>query len=537
MATPASETHASTEPEASQNEPDDESLIGLEGFSALSISENTIQHLPSTPKSNTTRKLFLRVCQKIRQKTTSYDRIEAAVYTFGHIDHPKLVKCGYTSRSDPTLRIREQGSRCHYEVELAYHSEPMYCAHRAEQIVHRLLANFGSPRFMCTCGKMHQEWFQAPMYLVITWIDRVTGWIISQKPYDDAGELTEVWRHNLDIFEASLETDSPRQWEEFFIRGRYIHPSEFLTSSNQRPRMPKQTHSDPSNPSLLSTSPSFASPKTPPRRVSNQGFSALQKSPSLFSPDTSSPTPQIVINQEESSSETSDSGDPGGDCALPPNDKHVPESDNSSFSVSSSRSLGDAPAPPGTEAVYNMRQHSKDDEQIDADDEAGDGEETQNEEAKNEDQCGTDVEIESENRPQDSTKDAEDRQANDSEQAEQHEDVRHEHPTTSEPTPNPPPLTRRLTFTWNAQRWARASFNFEFRPRQDLPPPKPQRTFSFRQAASAFPGFTFRGTNIDASPNQSNHLSKVPEPIPAVVQTAWVDWKEELEACLRQIDV
>jgi hypothetical protein len=182
-----------------------------------------------------------------------------------------------------------------------------------------------------------------------------------------------------------------------------------------------------------------------------------------------------------------------------------------------------------------MWQHSKGDEQIGTDDEVGDG---RNEEgAKNEDQRGTEVEIKSENKSQNTTKDAEDRQANDNEQAEQHEDVRHEHPIESELVPNPPPLTSWLTFSWNTQRWARASFNFEFRPRQDLPPPKPQRTFSFRQAVSVFPGFTFRGTNFDASPNQANHLSKELELIPAVVQIAWVDWKEGLEACLQQIGV
>src|SRR4051812_38859958 len=114
MAVPELETHASTESEASQNEADDEDLIGVEGLSTLSISENIIRHLTSTPKSNATRELFLRVCQTIRQKTTSRDRKEAAVYTFVHIDDPKLVKCGYTSRSDPAERIREQGSKCRY---------------------------------------------------------------------------------------------------------------------------------------------------------------------------------------------------------------------------------------------------------------------------------------------------------------------------------------------------------------------------------------------------------------------------------------
>jgi hypothetical protein len=101
---------------------------------------------------------------------------------------------------------------------------------------------------------------------------------------------------------------------------------------------------------------------------------------------------------DDCSDEQWDSEDDGGDGAVPPNDEDVPESDNGSSSLSSSRSLVHAPAPPGTEPAYEMRQHSKDDERIDADDEAGDRKETQNEEeAKNEDQRGTDVAIESEN--------------------------------------------------------------------------------------------------------------------------------------------
>jgi hypothetical protein len=509
MASPSSKIRRSTGSEARRNDPNDEDVDLVESFSKLNISENAHQHCSSTPtgttpKSGSTLNSYKKLCDTIRRDTTLLDERQGSIYVSRHINSPGFVKCGFTAR-------KEQATKCEYEVEPAYHSPPILCAYRAEQILYRLLATLGTQKSTCTCGQKHRGWYQVPLQLVILWIDRVTGWMESQQPYEKRS-LTEVWERNLQIFDESFKTAAPKQWEEFFTIRRFVTAGEFLAKQSPCSSISTQSNSPPAKVQALSSSPNFPRPQ---QRAVGQESPTASKHVDASTPNSSSPTPQNIESKEECSSEASD-------------------------------------AQSGSEV-----QDSEDDQEIDDHDRAGDGVETHLEKglehkgecSKNGDQCEANPEI---GRKMEATAKDTNFGAKAKDQAEPHKDDRPKEPEpgpsqepepgpSQEPEPgpsqDPPPApTRRPTFIWNPDRWSNVSFNFAPKPsKQDLPPVKLKKTFSFRQAAATFPVFSFTrvltglSAQLDARQSQQACSSTELEPIPAVVQTPWMEWMEWMD--------
>jgi len=506
MASPRSKIRRSTGSEARRNDPNNEDADLVESFSKLDISENAHQHCSSTPtgttpKSGSTLNSYKKLCDTIRRDTALLDEKRGSVYVSRHISSPGFVKCGFTARNGTARKIREQATKCKYEVEPAYHSPPILCAYRAEQILCRLLATLGTQKSTCTCGRKHRGWYQVPLQLVILWIDRVTGWMESQQPYEKRS-LTEVWERSLQDFEESFKTAAPKQWEEFFVIRRYVTAGEFLAKQSPCSSISTQSHSPPAKVQALSSSPNFPRPQ---QRAVGQESPTAPKHVDASTPNSSSTTLQNIKSEEECSSEASDA---------------------------QSRS---------------EVQDSEDDQEIDDHDRAGDGVETHLEKgfehkgecSKNGDQCGANPEI---GRKMEAT--AKDTRfgAKAKDQAEPNKD---DCPKKPEPGPSqdpPPAPTRRSTFIWNPDRWSNVSFSFAPKPsKRDSSPVQLKRTFSFRQAAATFPTFSFTrvltglSAQFDARKSQRACSSTELEPIPAVVQTPWMEWMDDVVGTLQRI--
>ena len=225
---------------------------------------------------------------EIRQQPTLRDLELGAVYVAKEMN-TDFIKVGYAMHRDAT-RVRDVATECGVSFEKTYRTPLFYCAHRTEQIVHKILSQEAYPRYGCECEDENHEWYEKTFDSLITLVNLVRTWT-TQKPYDlGKNALKDEWETALCNWENSQKTPKPLAWSEFFLMG--LELSELLPTSSPLGR--RHNYASTTNLASATTpSPRFRKTKNPPSQPpslchANSPTAGLQvNSCSAHSPSTS----------------------------------------------------------------------------------------------------------------------------------------------------------------------------------------------------------------------------------------------------------
>jgi len=110
-------------------------------------------------------------------------------------------------------------NKCEIRRESSYSTPPVLCAWRAEHIVHKLLHHCRHVRMQCKCQKQNREWFQNKYQDTIRLVQIVYSWL-QREPYDmEKLELKPEWHDALCRWMGTQESESPLDWNDFFLIG------------------------------------------------------------------------------------------------------------------------------------------------------------------------------------------------------------------------------------------------------------------------------------------------------------------------------
>lgn len=231
--------------------------------------------------SNAERENTTKTVQKIRERITVLDIGNGTVYVAKELG-TCFIKLGFSAEKDEQ-RLVQMMAKCKVDFQMPYYRSPSFeCAHRAEQIIHKLIHEWAYDTLDCKCGTKHHEWYKRDPEFVVTKFWLVYNWLV-QQPYDmETGNLKPKWERALRSWHRSQNAVAPPGWDEFFLNGLSL-------------------------PSVLIVSP-IASP-SPKSRKSRSSIQMVQMSPSP-------PRPR-PLSQANSSPAILRHGDGSND--LPPN--------------------------------------------------------------------------------------------------------------------------------------------------------------------------------------------------------------------------
>jgi hypothetical protein len=169
--------------------------------------------------------------KKIGQAVGELDVDPAIVYVAKERD-THFTKVGFSEFADAT-RFKVITKSCGVAFEKTYRTLPFRCAHRAEQIVHKVLHQWAHDRRQCKCGRINCEWYKRTFGFTIALVNLVHTWM-AQEPYDmRTRRLKDEWKEALFLWDNSQDTTKPLSWPEFFLIGLKLHllPKSSPTSS------------------------------------------------------------------------------------------------------------------------------------------------------------------------------------------------------------------------------------------------------------------------------------------------------------------
>jgi hypothetical protein len=171
---------ASSSPEDLSNiSEDDEQSELANRFSELHVSSGyDVSHSEAkgffSPLSRSAQRDLKLTARKIRRDLTITEagrRSEGIIYVAKDMKSSH-VKVGF-SMKETDARVNDITKSCKIWVEKSYKTSKVISAHRAEQIVHRLLANKAYDRFECECGSDNREWYENSFESTITQVSLV----------------------------------------------------------------------------------------------------------------------------------------------------------------------------------------------------------------------------------------------------------------------------------------------------------------------------------------------------------------------------
>jgi len=169
----------------------------------------------------------------IRQDLAPADEELGYVYVLQHTDET-FFKVGL-SKEKPQKRCKAIGKRCHIHVKVIHYTHLPFCAHRAEQIVHKLLHRYNHIMENCPCHHRHHEWFQLNRTEVVQHVEDVFSWLHRQ-PYDmNTRKLKPVWEHGLEVWNATQTKRKPLAWRDFFLADPSLDPRTAISSTVKSP--------------------------------------------------------------------------------------------------------------------------------------------------------------------------------------------------------------------------------------------------------------------------------------------------------------
>ena len=199
-------------------------------FSKLAITDGGLSSSPASPGyflelSRVERGLIRDTVRKIQQAITDSDRIGSPGLVYvAKQKGTRFTKVGYSSHEDASRTDQISGT-CGLEFEKIYQIPMLpYGAFRAEQILHKVLRQWGYDILNCKCLKEHREWYDKSFDFIITLANLVHTWM-RQEPYSTQNwELKPDWNNALNVWISSQDTRTPMAWSEFFLMGLLLKP-------------------------------------------------------------------------------------------------------------------------------------------------------------------------------------------------------------------------------------------------------------------------------------------------------------------------
>ena len=170
---------------------------------------------------------------KIKEDLPKKDKQRGYVYIFRDPARPNLLKIGKTDL-EVSKRRENIERRCRITLETVYQEGegmdllPLRNCQRAEQLVHKELANYNRRHLCPTCKERHKEWFAVSEDLAKKTIQR---WVtfIRKQPYDENGVLHDFWQERLYCMERPNLNEKPEDHDirherwKFVITATYFH--------------------------------------------------------------------------------------------------------------------------------------------------------------------------------------------------------------------------------------------------------------------------------------------------------------------------
>jgi T5orf172 domain len=170
---------------------------------------------------------------KIKEDLPKKDKQKGYVYIFRDPARPNLLKIGKTDL-EVSKRRENIERRCRITLETVYQEGegmdllPLRNCQRAEQLVHKELANYNRRHLCPTCKERHKEWFAVSEDLAKKTIQR---WVtfIRKQPYDENGVLHDFWQERLYCMERPNLNEKPEDHDirherwKFVITATYFH--------------------------------------------------------------------------------------------------------------------------------------------------------------------------------------------------------------------------------------------------------------------------------------------------------------------------
>lgn len=170
---------------------------------------------------------------KIKEDLPKKDKQRGYVYIFRDPARPNLLKIGKTDL-EVSKRRENIERRCRITLETVYQEGegmdllPLRNCQRAEQLVHKELANYNRRHLCPTCKERHKEWFEVSEDLAKKTVQR---WVtfIQKQPYDENGVLHDFWQERLYCMERPNWNEKPEDHDirhdrwKFVITATYFH--------------------------------------------------------------------------------------------------------------------------------------------------------------------------------------------------------------------------------------------------------------------------------------------------------------------------
>jgi len=190
---------------------------------------------------------------KIKEDLPKKDKQRGYVYIFRDPARPNILKIGKTDL-EVSRRRENIERRCRITLETVYQEGegmdllPLRNCQRAEQLVHKELANYNRRHLCPTCKERHKEWFAVSEDLAKKTVQR---WVtfIRKQPYDENGVLHDFWQERLYCMERPNLNEKPEDHDirherwKFVITATYFHfwkhwawKTIFATPERDRPR-------------------------------------------------------------------------------------------------------------------------------------------------------------------------------------------------------------------------------------------------------------------------------------------------------------
>lgn len=226
----------------SDNDDGDPDAMSIDSIEESTPLVNGIDTVPSTnhrPSYNITSSIqdansiddTLRM--KIKESLPKKDKQRGYVYIFRDPARPNLLKIGKTDL-EVSKRQEMIEKRCHITLETVYQEGcgtdllPFRNCQRAEQLVHKELANYNRRHRCPTCKSRHKEWFEVSEELAKKTVQRWVSFI-RKLPYDENGVLHDFWQERLYLMERPNVDEKPedhdirhQRWN-FVITATYFH--------------------------------------------------------------------------------------------------------------------------------------------------------------------------------------------------------------------------------------------------------------------------------------------------------------------------